>query len=202
MNSCAPASRRRRDDALHRHRRIGERDIVAHRAVEQHVLLQHDADLAAQPGRIGHREIHAVDQHAPALRDVEALHQFGERALARARGPDDADGLAGRHLEADVVQDFLPVDAIAERDVVEFDVAADRRQPRAAGRVGRLGGGVEDVAEPRDRQPRLVKILPDLRQPQHRRAHPARQHVEGDEFADREAAVDHEPGAAIKRCRP
>ena len=75
---------------------IGERDVVAHRAVEQHVLLQHDADLAAQPGRIDHGEIDAVDQHAAALGHVEALDQLGERALARARGADDADDLAGR----------------------------------------------------------------------------------------------------------
>src|ERR1051326_3564538 len=48
---------RRRDHALERHARIGERDVLAHRAVEQHVLLQHDADLAAQPGRVGNRKI-------------------------------------------------------------------------------------------------------------------------------------------------
>ena len=113
---------------------LSVRDIVAHRDVEQHVLLQHDADLAAQPGRIGHGKVHAVDQHAPALRDVEALDQFCERALAGPGGPDDADRLAGRHLEADVLQDFRPVDAIAEGDMVELDVAADRRQPRAPGR--------------------------------------------------------------------
>ena len=107
---------------------IGERDVVAHRAVEQHVLLQHDADLAAQPGRIDHGEIDAVDQHAPALRHVEALDELGERALARPGRADDADHLPGRHIEADVVQDFRSVDAIAERDVVERDVAADRRQ--------------------------------------------------------------------------
>ena len=121
---------RRRDDAFHRHGRIGERDVLAHRAVEQHILLQDDADLAAQPGRVGHREVHSVHQHTPALRNVKTLHQFCERALARPGGPDDADGLAGRHLEGDVVQDLLPIDAIAERDMVEGDVAADRRQPR------------------------------------------------------------------------
>ena len=36
------------------------------------------------------REVHAVDQHPAALRDVEPLHQLGERALARAGRPDDA----------------------------------------------------------------------------------------------------------------
>ena len=91
---------RRGDDALHRHGRVGERDVVAHRTVEQHVLLQHDADLAPQPGGVDHREIDAVDQHAPALRHVEPLDQLGERALARARRADDADDLAGRHAES------------------------------------------------------------------------------------------------------
>src|SRR5262249_16159544 len=73
----------RRDDALHRHGRVGARDILAHRAVEQHVLLQDDADLAAQPGRVDHGEIHAVDQDTPALRNVEALDELGEGALTR-----------------------------------------------------------------------------------------------------------------------
>ena len=95
MKSCAPASVAAVDDALHRHGRVGERDVLANRAVEQHVLLQHDADLAPQPGQIDHREIDAVDQHASALRHVETLDQLGERALARARGADDADDLAG-----------------------------------------------------------------------------------------------------------
>ena len=78
-------------------------------------------------------------------------------------------------LQTDVVQDFRPIDAVAEGDVLERDVAADRRQRGAARIVGGLGRRVEDVAEPRDRQARLLEILPDLRQAQHRRADPAGQ---------------------------
>ena len=84
----------RLDDALHRHGWIGQRDVLANRAVEQHVLLQDDADLASQPGQIDHREIDAVDQHASALRHIETLDQLGDGALARARRADDADDLA------------------------------------------------------------------------------------------------------------
>ncbi len=69
------------------------------------------------------------------------------------------------------------------------------------GRIGRLRRRVENVAETRDRQPRLVKILPHLRQAQHRRADPARQHVEGDELADRQALLDDELGAEEERRR-
>src|SRR6516165_1225167 len=65
--------RRRGDDAFDRNARIGQRDVVPHRTVEQDVFLQHDADLAAQPGRIHHGEIGAIDQDASALRYVQTL---------------------------------------------------------------------------------------------------------------------------------
>src|SRR6478735_7408360 len=39
----------RLDDPLHGHGWIGERDVLANGAVEEHVLLQDDADLASQP---------------------------------------------------------------------------------------------------------------------------------------------------------
>ena len=82
--------------------------------------------------------------------------------------------------------------------MVEADAAPDRGQPRASRHVGRLGRGVEDVAQPLDREARLMEILPHLRQTQHRRAHPAGQDVEGHQLADRQAAVDHQLGAEIE----
>jgi hypothetical protein len=85
---------RRPHHLLQRRARIGQRDVVADAAVEQHVLLQHHADLAAQRGGVGQRQIDAIHQHAAALRHVEALHQLGQRALAGAGAADDADHLA------------------------------------------------------------------------------------------------------------
>src|SRR5438874_4525872 len=41
--------RGRSNDTLHRHRRLSKRDILAHRAVEEHIFLQHDPNLTAQP---------------------------------------------------------------------------------------------------------------------------------------------------------
>ncbi len=62
----------------------------------------------------------------------------------------------------------------------------------------KVGSGVrvENIAQPRDRQPRLMKILPDLRQAQAPAA-PTRpgQHVERDQFADGHIAVDDQLGA-------
>src|SRR5262245_34914735 len=70
------------DDSLGHHRRIRQRNVVAHRAIEQNIFLQHDAYLPAQPRKVHHGEIGAVDENAPALGDVEALNQLGERAFA------------------------------------------------------------------------------------------------------------------------
>src|SRR5260370_33927589 len=72
----------RRNDPLHRYRRVGKRNVLGDRTVEQHVLLQHHSDLAPQPGEIDHGKINPVNQHAPALRDVEPLNELGECALA------------------------------------------------------------------------------------------------------------------------
>ena len=85
--------------------------------------------------------------------------------------------------------------------MLEGDVALDRGQRGAARAVDRLGRRVEDVAQPLDRQPRLVEVLPDLGQPQHRRADAAGQHVEGDQLAHRELALDHQLGAEIEDAR-
>ena len=46
--------------------------------------------------------------------------------------------------------------------------------------------------------PHLLEVLPELRQPQHRLRDPAGQHVEGDQLADRQLAVDHQLGAEIE----
>ena len=124
----------RGDHALHRHRRIRKRDVVADRAIEQHVLLEDHADLPPQPRCIDHREIDAVDQDAPALRHVESLDELGQGALAGARRADDADHLAGGHVEIDIVQHFRTVDPVAKGDVVEFGNA-----PLTAGSAEREG---------------------------------------------------------------
>ena len=71
--------------------------------------------------------------------------------LPDPKEPDDADDLAGRHVEAHIVQHFRRVDAVAEGHVLEGDLATDRRQRGAPRAEARLRHGVEDVAEPRDR---------------------------------------------------
>src|SRR5262249_22096684 len=95
---------RRGDDTFDRNARVGQRDVVPHRTVEQDIFLQHYADLSAQPGRIYHGEIGAVDQDASTLRHVQTLDELGESTLARTRRTDNANDLAGIDLERNIVQ--------------------------------------------------------------------------------------------------
>ena len=84
-----------RDHLCAGHRRIGKCDIVVDRAVEQDVLLQDDADIAAQPRWIDLREIDAIERDLPFLRNVETLDELRQCRLAGARRPDNADDLTG-----------------------------------------------------------------------------------------------------------
>ena len=121
--------------------------------------------------------------------------------LPEPDGPTMPIDLARRYAETDVVQHFRAVDPVAERDMLEYDLAADRRQRGAAGTEGRFGRRIEDVAEPRHRQPRLMEILPHLREAQHRRADPAGKDIKCDQFADCQRAIDHQLGAEIEHRR-
>jgi hypothetical protein len=49
------------------------------------------------------------------------------------------------------VQDRRSIEAVPEGDMLECDIAADRRKGGASGIVDRLGRGVENVAKPRNR---------------------------------------------------
>src|SRR5262249_7561216 len=57
---------------------------------------------------------------------------------------------------------------------------------------------IEDVAQACNRQTRLMEVLPNLGEAQDRGADPARQHIEGDQLADRDVAGDDHLGAEIE----
>ena len=58
-----------------------------------------------------------------------------------------------------------------------------------------FGGGVENIAQACHGNAHLLKILPQLRQPDYRRGHLPGQHIEGNQLADGQLAVDHQPRA-------
>src|SRR6185437_7417978 len=135
------------DDLRHRGAGHVDGDVVANRAVEQEVLLQHDAHLPAQPHRIGLLQIDAVDENPTGFRDVEALEQFREGALTRAAAPNDANGGTGCNRARKVAQNFRTVKLIPEADTLEANRTLNSRQAHLAGAQRRFGFGVEQVAE-------------------------------------------------------
>src|SRR6266852_5998591 len=64
--------------------RIGQGDIVPHRAIEEKILLEHDPHLTTEPGGIDLGHVHAVDEDTAALRHIQSLNELGDGALAGA----------------------------------------------------------------------------------------------------------------------
>ena len=79
-------------------------DVVADRAVEEEVVLQHDAELRAVVAQPHRREIAAVDPDPPAERPVERHDQADERALPGAARSHQRGRRPGGRREADVLQ--------------------------------------------------------------------------------------------------
>ena len=142
---------------------------------EEERLLGHDAELAAQRGERHVREVVPVDQHPARGRVVEARDQLGHRRLARPRGAHEGHRLAGRNREVDVVQ-HRHGRVVAERDVVEADLAADLRQLDRVGRLEHRRLGLEQAAQLEHRRPALLEGVVLLHEQLDRREEPV--HVE------------------------
>ena len=84
MNSSAPAMRAASTTSLERRVGRGGRDVVADGAAEQEVLLQHDADAAAQMGEVDVADVDAVEADHALLGRLDALDQARHRRLARS----------------------------------------------------------------------------------------------------------------------
>src|SRR5262245_19762455 len=132
--------------------RAREGDVLGDRAVEQEVVLQDHAEVAAVVGQAQAREVAAVDRDAPALRAAEGHHEADERALARAARANERRGRAGRRAERDLVQHGLLV-VVGEAHALEGDVAAQLGAglalfvPRV---LAHLGADLADAVEARE----------------------------------------------------
>ena len=79
-------------------------DVVRQRVVEQHHVLRHQRDVAAQVLQADVADVDAVEFDHAGIGIVETRHQIGQRGLARARGADQRHRFAGRDVERDVVK--------------------------------------------------------------------------------------------------
>jgi ABC-type multidrug transport system fused ATPase/permease subunit len=173
------------------HKGVGapERDVLADRAAEQERLLRHDPHLRAQRGRGHVAQVVAVDQDAPRGRVIEARDQLGERRLAGAGRAHERDRLARRDLQCDICQS-VRARPVAERHVVEHDLAAQARQVDSVRRVDEVGLLVEQLEDLVERRhPRLVGRI-ELRKRLDRVEEVVQRGEERDEHADRDVPVE------------
>ena len=95
-------------------------DIPPDGAGEQVRVLEHDAEMAAQVGRVEFADVDAAHADRPALHIVEAQQGADQGSLARAGVAHNSEGLAGTDAEAHVAQH--PVLAlVGEPYLVELD---------------------------------------------------------------------------------
>ena len=132
------------EDLLARRARRGAGDVVADAGGEQHVVLEHDADLRAQRFERELADVAPVNQQAPALRVVEPEHEAQQGGLAAARRADQRDVLAGLHVEMDFFQQVLPA-LVGESDAVELDAAGEGRRPHGTRQVTHVGDAFEQI---------------------------------------------------------
>ncbi len=193
-----PRQARRVHHGLDGRGRVRDGDVLAHAAVEQQVLLQYHADLPSQLRRIDQADVDTVHEDAALLGYVQALHELGERALAGARAPHDADHLAGADVQAHAMQHGGRFRAVAEVHAVQRDPALDGRQLRRAAR-GHFRARVEDVPQAGHGDAGLLEVRPQLGHAHDGLRHPLGEHVECHELPHGQPAVHHEVGAVPER---
>ena len=171
------------------------RDVVVHGAAEEHGVLQHEADLAAEPLDREVAQIDAVDQDLAAGGVVKARDHADDRGLAAAGRADDPHELARLDSGVNVLQ-HRRLGVVGEGHVLELDPALQR--PRVA-RVGALrddGVGVQDRLHALDAHRRLRDRAAHLGEVLHRLEELREVGEEDDQRPDRHHVGEHERGAA------
>ena len=137
----------RRVDLLLGGVRTAIRDVLAHRAREEHRVLEHHAQLRAQARERHVAHVLAIEQHRARRHVVEARHQVDDRALARARRAEDRHQLPRLGHEVHPAQDLPLAARVAEAHAAKLHPALEPGQGRGAGLVGHLHLGVEQLED-------------------------------------------------------
>src|SRR5688572_3598770 len=131
-------------------------DVVPDCPVEQHDILRNVANIPAQLDRINLPRVDAVDQDAARARRIQTEHQLLDGRFSRTDAPDQRDPLTGRDPETDVAQRQDLLTGITERDVAEFDAAAQARTAQIVVFVWPLHRQRHKAVDGYERRPRLV----------------------------------------------
>ena len=202
MNSCAPAARAADSTSSAGSVGTAEGDVRVHRGGEQEAVVEDDADLAAQRrpcdvrGRRDRRDVPLRRSRRRSARRATAPSTCPTR-----KGPTRATVSPGGDAKVEVAERLAAV-GVGELDVIEVDLARERRQLLGSRLVGDGGLEVEQLEDPLDAGPGLLGRREDARQ------HPGRGDElgeiggEGEERADRDPVVEREPAAEARARRP
>ena len=117
--------------------RVAPTQVLGDGAAKQHVFLQHHGDLVTQRVQVVVAHVHAAHAHSAFGGVVQAGDEVNERGLGRAGAADDADGLAARNVQVDIVERLaLRMLGILKAHVVKVD-----------GTVGNLEHGLGGIGD-------------------------------------------------------
>ena len=166
------------------------RDIVADRRREQHRLLRHNPNLAAQRAILKLSDVMSVEQYAALLGIVEAEQQAEQRGLSHPARPDERHHLPRPRLEIDALQ-HGPVRIVPEPHVLESHDAVAPNQRAGLRRVADRRLGFENLDNAAERRQGALNRRGDAAY----RAHRAVQHPdvadEHQQFTDAEPTRQH-----------
>ncbi len=167
-------------------------DVRAEGVGEEERVLEDHADPRPQRCERDVAHVGAADADGAGVHVVEAGDQQGHRALARAAGADQGDGLARLHPEGESLEHRLAGD-VAERDVLDLEGPGPGAQVHGVGPVGHLWVGVQHLGQALDAGPGLLAEGHQERSHAHRSHELGHVDVEGQEGAQCDAAPDREP---------
>src|SRR5580693_9831747 len=142
-------------------------NVVAHRTLEQEILLRDITDLLTQRGEADGRDVLAVAEDLPRPGLVESQDEVHHRRFSPARAADQRRRLARFRDEANGVQDWLS-GPIAKHHVAKFDSAVRDLKLGRLGRVLLVVALVEEAVEHADAEQRRRQVDMQPRHPLHR----------------------------------
>ena len=179
----------RGDDLFLARARPAHRDVVAHRAFEQEILLRDIGDLPAHDVRLTVAMSCAVAEDLPGPDLVETHDEVHHRRFAAARAADQRRRLAGFGDEADRMQHGFPR-PVAEHHVVELDLPVGHLELGRVRPILLVIAFVEEVVEHADAEQRRRQVDMQPRHPLHRLIEHDHRSDEGKEAPRRVAADD------------
>src|ERR1017187_7814109 len=172
-------------------------DVIDERAAEEKRLLHEYTHLAAERFDTHVADIDVIDEDRALVDVVEAAEQIHRRCLPRTAGTDQRDHLAGLDPEIDVLE-HTAAGLIAELHVAKFDTAPERRKLDCVRALHREALGVDHLVDLFRRGNGALHDGVDVVQANDGREQEADVGHEGDEIANGEAVVNHEPAAEIQ----